>query len=132
ATRPSFAGGAAAASPVDVPESEGFSGGWAAACLVSGFAPFGIEASGRGGGSLRRASTTLGFAGAAGAGWALAVLSAATVPLRPTLRARLLKNPSSAGALGAAEATRVAGAGALAAGEAINGSSGEVTGPCGG
>ena len=78
-----------------------------------GFDAFGIEPSGRGGDSFRRASTTFGLAAATGAGRALlAVLSAAAGPLRPTLRARLLKNPSSAGAVGAAEATRVAGAAA--------------------
>src|ERR1700716_1930709 len=106
ATRPSFAdGGAAAAS-----ESAfaGFSGGRAAACFVSlgfGAAAFGAGASGRG--SFRLASMTFGFAAI---GCALAVVSAAAPP-RPTLRARLLKNPSDC-AFGAADATRVVGAGA--------------------
>ena len=69
-------------------ETDGFSGGLAAACLVSGFA---VAASARCGVRLRLASTAFGFAGAAGGG-ALAVVSAA--PPRPTLRARLLKKPS--------------------------------------
>jgi hypothetical protein len=68
ATRPSLGvADAAGASAV------GFNGGWAAACLVSGFEGFGVEASGRGPGSLRLASITFGFAGI---GWAVAVVSA--------------------------------------------------------
>ena len=107
ATTPSYAGAANAAA-VWESETAGF-GGWAAACLVSaafGAAAtvFGADASGRGG-SLRVASMTFGFAG--GIGCALAVVSAE--PPRPTLRARLLKNPSDCAA-GAADATRVAGA----------------------
>ena len=105
ATRPSFAGGAAAASES---VTDGFSGGWAAACLVSAFgaAAFGIDASGRDG-SFRLASMTFGFAGI---GCALAVVSAAAPP-SPILRARLLKIPSD-WAFGAADATRVTAAGA--------------------
>ena len=107
ATTASFAG---AANAVAAGESEaaGF-GGWAAACLVS--AAFGAAATAFGadvskrGGSLRLASITFGFP--AGIGCALAVVSAE--PPRPTLRARLLKNPSDC-AVGAADATRVAGA----------------------
>src|SRR5216683_238144 len=82
----------------------------AAACfVVSGFgvaaaAVFGTEATW----SLRLASMIFGFAGTAGGGLA-AVVSAA--PPRPTLRARLLKKLSDC-AFGAADATRVAGAGA--------------------
>ena len=127
ATMPSFAAGAAAACA-----SDGFSGGWAAACLVSAGADvgaLGADASGRGDG-LRLASMIFGFAGMAGGG-ALAVVSA--VP-RPTLRARLLKNPSDC-AFGAMDATRVVGADAVAAAgamEAASGSSGAVTGPRGG
>ena len=107
ATTPSFAGAAGAAAACES-EIDGFSGGWAAACLVSvGFgaaaAAFGADASKRGG-SLRLASMTFGFAGI---GCALAVVSAG--PPRPTRRARLLKNPSDC-AVGAADATRVAGA----------------------
>ena len=104
-------------------------GGCAAACLVSAAfgaaaTALGADASGRGG-SFRLASMTFGFAGI---GCALAVVSAE--PPRPTLRARLLNNPS-AGAIGAADATRVAGACAGAI-EATNGSCGAVTGPRGG
>jgi hypothetical protein len=124
ATMPSLAAGAAAAAGVS--ETEGFSGGRAAACFISGFDAFGIDPSGRGGGSLRLASITLGLAGT---GCAVAVVSAEP---RPTLRARLLKNPPDS-AFGAAAATRVAGAGARAGAiEAASGSSGEVTGPRGG
>src|SRR5476649_820149 len=117
-----FAGGAVAAG---VSESEGFSGARAAACLVSeafGEA-LGIEASGRGGGSLRLASA-FGFAGGE-IGCALAVASA--VPPRPTLRARLEKNPSDGG-FGAADATRVEEAGQAAGAAATNGSSGDPRG----
>ena len=91
-------------------------------------ADFGIEASGRGGAS-RLASMIFGLGAGTGAGCVVAVVSAATVPLSPTFRARLLKNPpSETGALGAADATtRVAGA--LAVDEASSGSSGAVTGP---
>src|SRR5436189_1788242 len=105
ATTPSFAGAANAAAACDS-ETAGFSGGWAVACLVSATfgaaaTAFGADASERGG-SLRLASMIFGFAGI---GCALAVVSAE--PPRPTLRARLLKNPSDCGA---ADATRVAGA----------------------
>ena len=111
ATTPSFAGAANAAAACES-ETDGFSGGWAAACLVSillsvafgaAAAAFGAGASERGG-SFRLASMTFGFAGI---GCALAVVSAE--PPRPTRRARLLKNPSDC-AFGAADATRVAGA----------------------
>src|SRR6476469_2133862 len=116
----SLTAGAAAAA---VSVTEGFSGGRAAACFTSGFDTLGIE------GSVRLASITFGFAGT---GCADAVVSAET---RPTLRARLLKNPSD-WAFGAADATRVAGAGAAGAGAAgvieANSGSGEVTGPRGG
>ena len=110
ATRPSFAGGAAAGA-AEVSESDGFSGGRAAACFVSpafgaAAAAFGADASGRVG-SFRLASMTFGFAGI---GCALAVVSAAAPP-RPILRARLLKMLSDC-AFGAADATRVAAAGA--------------------
>src|SRR5258706_1005139 len=109
ATMLSFAAGAAAAATAGVSATEGFSGGRAAACFVSGFgvaaAVFGAEASGRGT-SVRLTSTTFGFAGM---GCAVAVVSAAPPPPRPTLRARLLKKPSDC-AFGAADATRVAGA----------------------
>src|ERR1700694_809283 len=118
----SWAAGAAAAG---VSDPEGFSGGRAAACFTSGFDTLRIEPSGRCGGSLRLASITLGFAGM---GCAVAVVSTET---RPTLRARLLKNPSDC-ALGAADATRVAGAGVAGAIEATSGGSGDVTGPRGG
>src|ERR1700682_4894281 len=110
ATMPSLAGAAAGGGSA----SAGFRGGRAAACfVVSGFggsgfgvaaAVFGTEATW----SLRLASTIFGFAGTAGGGLA-AVVSAA--PPRPTLRARLLKKLSDC-AFGAADATRVAGAGA--------------------
>jgi hypothetical protein len=106
ATTSSFFAGAANAAAAGESETDGFSGGWAEACLVS--AAFGAEATAFGeatserGGSFRLASITFGFAGI---GWALAVVSA-ELP-RPTLRARLLKNPSDCGA---ADATRVAGA----------------------
>ena len=81
ATSASFAGSAAAG----VSEIVGFSGGCAAVCLVS--AVFGAETFG-GWGSFRFASMTFGLAAIASA---LEVVSA---PPRPTLRARLLKNPS--------------------------------------
>ena len=107
ATTPSFAGAANAVAACES-ETDGFSGGCAAACLVSAAfgaaaTALGADASGRGG-SFRLASMTFGFAGI---GCALAVVSAE--PPRPTLRARLLKNPSDC-AIGAADATRVAGA----------------------
>jgi len=111
---------AAGAGAVAVSVTVGFSGGWAAACLVSLFgaaAVFGIAASERGGFGLAD--------GAVGVGAAVAVVSAVALP-RPTLRARLLKKPSSDwDEDGAAEATRVAGA--VEAVEANNGSSGDVT-----
>src|SRR5207302_7182488 len=102
--------------------------GRAAACRVSaglvsgGFdaAAFGVAASGRGACSPRLASA-FGFAGDGGG--VAAVVSA--VPPRPILRARLLKKPSDC-AVGAADATRVGGAGAGAgadAGAATTGSS---------
>jgi hypothetical protein len=106
ATTSSFFAGAANAAAAGESETDGFGGGWAEACLVS--AAFGAEATAFGaaaserGGSFRLASITFGFAGI---GCALAVVSA-ELP-RPTLRARLLKNPSDCGA---ADATRVAGA----------------------
>src|ERR1700737_2355535 len=67
ATRASFAGGGAAAAAAGASESDGFSGGRAAACLVSvafgaAAADFGADASGRVG-SFRLASMTFGFAG---------------------------------------------------------------------
>jgi hypothetical protein len=73
-------------------DTDGFRDGRLAACLGSGFgaAAFGTAASGRGAGSVRLASTTFGFAGAAGGG-VLAVAS--PEPPMPTLRARLEKNP---------------------------------------
>jgi hypothetical protein len=118
ATRLLPAAGAAGAGAAAVSATAGFSGGWAAACLVSVFgaaaAVFGIEPSGRGGFGLAD--------GAAGAGAAVAVVSAVALP-RPTLRARLLKKPSSDwDEDGAAEATRV-----VDEVEASNGSSGDVT-----
>jgi hypothetical protein len=84
ATTPSFAGAAAAVGG-GVSEIVGFSGGCAVVCLLS--AVLGAESFG-GWGSVRLASITFGLGAAASA---LAVLS---VPPRPTLRARLLKNPS--------------------------------------
>src|SRR5229473_6197132 len=138
ATMPSLAGAAAGGGGS---ASAGFRGGRAAACfvvsgfgvaaaacfVVSGFgvaaaAVFGTEATW----SLRLASMIFGFAGTAGCGLAAAVSAAP----RPTLRARLLKKLSDC-AFGAADATRVAGAGAGAS-EAASGSSGDVTGPRGG
>ena len=112
ATRLSFAAGAGAAG---VSESDGFSGGRgadAAACLGSAAfgaaaVAFGAATSGRDGGSLRLASITFGLVGTG----ALAVVSAE--PPSPTLRARLEKKPSDCAA-GAADATRVAGAGTAA------------------
>ena len=77
--------GAAAAVAGGVSEIVGFSGGCAVACLVS--AVFGAETFG-GWGSFRLVSMTFGLAAVASA---LEVVSA---PPRPTLRARLLKNPS--------------------------------------
>ena len=116
------AAGAAGAAAVSV--TVGFSGGRAAVCLVSVLmsvlgadAVFGIEPSGRGGFGLA--------VGAVGAGAAVAVVSAVAL-LMPTLRARLLKKPSSDwDEDGAAEATRVVDV--VEAVEANNGSSGDVT-----
>src|SRR5260370_13353984 len=114
ATRLSSAAGKGAGAAEAVSEADGFSAGLAAACLVSAFgAPAGC------GVSVRLASITFGFAGGSGAVPAvLAVLAVASaVPPMPTLRARLLKNPSDC-AFGAAFATRVGpavGAGAAAA-----------------
>src|SRR6476646_5165658 len=107
ATTPSFADAAGAAAACES-EIDGFSAGCAAACLVSvafgaAAVAFGAVASERGG-SFRLASMTFGFAGI---GCALSVVPAP--PPRPTLRARLVKNPSDC-AVGAADATRVAGA----------------------
>src|ERR1700676_3188547 len=102
----SLGGGGAAGG---VSRSDGFKGGFAAACLVSAdlaaaaAAAFGVAPSACGAGSVRLASITFGFAGA---GCVVAVVSAAAPP-RPTLRARLEKNPSDCA--GAADATRVAG-----------------------
>ena len=102
----SFAAGAAAAA---VSESDGFSGGRGAAAACLGSAALGTAAMAFGSaaservGSLRLASITFGFAGAG----ALAVVS--LDPPNPTLRARLEKKPSDC-AVGAADATRVAGA----------------------
>src|SRR5260370_20621369 len=115
ASTPSCAGAANAAAACES-ETDGCTGGWAAACLISGLisAAFGAAAAfeagaSERGGSFRLASMTFGFAGI---GCALAVVSAE--PPRPTLRARLVKNPSDC-ALGAADATPLAGApGALA------------------
>src|ERR1700738_4460464 len=100
ATRLSLAAGAGAAAGVS--ETEGFNGGRLDACLVSAFGAmaFGMAASGRAGVSVRLASITLVFAGGGG------LPGASAVPPIPTLRARLLKNPSDS-AFGAALATRV-------------------------
>src|SRR5512143_103807 len=98
ATRLSFAAGGAAAAGASA-ATVGFSGGCAAACLISGFDAFGAEAAAWAAGSLRLASVTFGFAGV---GCAVAVVSAAP---SPTLRARLLKKSSDC-AFGAADATR--------------------------
>jgi hypothetical protein len=101
ATRLLPVAGAAGAAAVSV--TAGLSGGRAAACFVSALisvlgaaavAVAGIAPSGRGGRSLRLASAFGLAGGAAGAGALLAVASAVALP-RPTLRARLLKNPSS-------------------------------------
>ena len=124
ATRLLPAAGAAGAGAVAVSATVGFSAGWAAACFVSflisvlgAAAVFGIAASGRSGFGLAD--------GAVGAGAAVAVVSAVALP-RPTLRARLLKKPSSDwDEDGAAEATRVVDE--VEAVEANNGSSGDVT-----
>src|SRR5260370_41370086 len=100
ATRLSFAAGAGAGAAEAVSEADGFSAGLAAACLASAFG-----AAAGCGVSVRLASITFGFAGGGGA--VLAVLAVASaVPPIPTLRARLLKNPSDC-AFGAAFATRV-------------------------
>jgi hypothetical protein len=134
ATRLFEAAGAAAGAGVSgaVSVTAGLSAGLAEACLVSVFAGFGL------------ASATLGLAGVVvGCGVVVAVVSAAALPPRPTLRARLEKKPSDsplcAGATdcatGAAEATRVDEAVEVEGGrpsEAARGSFGEVTGPRGG
>src|SRR6185437_9270337 len=113
-TRADLAAGAGGVS-----ETDGFSGGLAAACLVSGLR------AGSGCGSVRLATIDFGFA--AGGVGALAVVSAVAPP-NPTLRARLLKNPSD-GALGAAAAIRVDGSGvaATAAGSSRLGGCGGLT-----
>src|SRR3984885_8179071 len=131
ATRLFEAAGAAAGAGVSaaVSVTAGLSAGLAEACLVSVFAGFGL------------ASATLGLAGVGvGCGVVVPVASAAALPPRPTLRARLEKKPSDsplcAGATdcaaGAAEATRVDGAVEVVPNEAARGSFGEVTGPRGG
>src|ERR1700733_11457643 len=132
ATRLVDAAGAAAGAGVStaVSVTAGLSAGLAEAeaCLVSIFAGFGL------------ASATLGLAGVVvGCGVVVAVVSAAALPPRPTLRARLEKNPSDsplcAGttdcAAGAAEATRVDDDGAVDS-DAVSGSVGDVTCPRGG
>src|SRR5437868_2721651 len=113
ATSVSLGAGASAAGALSV--TDGLGCGRVAACLVSaGFdaAAFGVAASGRGACSPRLASA-FGFAGDGGG--VAAVVSA--VPPRPILRARLLKKPSDC-AVGAADATRVGGAGAGAGADA--------------
>src|SRR5882724_6438220 len=99
ATRPSLGAAAGSAS-----EAAGLNGGRLAACLVSaGFAAatFGVAG---------LASAAFGLAGAGGGG-VVDVVSGA-LP-RPILRARLENRPSDC-AFGAADATRVVGAGAAA------------------
>jgi hypothetical protein len=121
---------AVAAGAFELPESDGFNDGWAAACLVSDFgAIFDADASGCCG-SWCLASLILGFA-ATERGWGGApAVASAVAPPRPTLWARRLKKPSEC-ASDAAEAAWVEEVvpGAI---DATSGSSGEVTGPRGG
>src|SRR5665213_1652501 len=117
---------AAAAGAFELPESDGFKGACAAACLVSDFgAIFDDDASGCCG-SWCLASLILGFAAAERGGGGTLAVASAVAPPRPTLWARRLKKPSECES-GAADATWVE-----EAAEATSGSSGDVTGPRGG
>src|SRR5260370_41907716 len=102
ATTPSFAGAANAAAACES-ETDGFTGGWAAACLISGLisAAFGAAAAFEAGASERGgpfplASRTFGFAGIR---CPPAVVSAR--PPTPALAARAGENPSGRASCGA-------------------------------